>query len=76
MGSPSMNFIDGQVAPDGFRTADGIVLPLARTDVAATTYGIRPEHLTINDQGVALEVIVIQPTGSKPRLSGASARRR
>src|SRR5487761_2235647 len=32
IGSPSMNFINGTLGPDGFRTDDGVVLPVRNSD--------------------------------------------
>ena len=31
-------------------------------------YGIRPEHLQIRDDGVPVEVMVIEPTGSETQI--------
>jgi len=72
IGSPSMNFINGTVGADGFRTDDGIALPLKPGDQRASgvsaTYGIRPEHFKLDDAGVPLEVIVVEPTGSETQV--------
>ena len=32
------------------------------------TYGVRPEHLVLADQGLAVSVIVVEPTGSETHL--------
>ena len=72
IGSPSMNFINGTLGPDGFRTDDGTTLPVKASDQRASgvtaTYGIRPEHFKLDDSGVPLEVIVIEPTGSETQV--------
>ena len=31
----------------------------------ATTYGIRPEHLKLDPNGIEIEVVVLEPTGSE-----------
>ncbi|HVX83144.1 MAG: ABC transporter ATP-binding protein [Devosia sp.] len=74
IGSPAMNFINGTLGPDGFRTDDGMLLPVKSGDTRASgqsaTYGIRPEHLRLDDSGIPLEVIVVEPTGSETQVSG------
>jgi len=74
IGSPSMNFINGTLGADGFRTDDGIVLPVRsgeqRASGASATYGIRPEHFKLDDNGVPVEVVVVEPTGSETQVLG------
>jgi multiple sugar transport system ATP-binding protein len=71
IGSPSMNFIQGSVVGNGFETTGGRPLPLAKTVPGAVTYGIRPEHLHIDPQnGIEMEVIVLEPTGSETQVLG------
>ncbi|MQW60707.1 ABC transporter ATP-binding protein [Sinorhizobium meliloti] len=64
IGSPAMNFIPGAVQGDRFIAIDNMHLPLpsgAHENVA--TYGIRPEHLKLDDTGFPADVIVIEPMG-------------
>jgi multiple sugar transport system ATP-binding protein len=74
IGSPSMNFINGTLGPDGFRTDDGVVLPVkagdTRQSAASAIYGIRPEHFRLDDAGVPIEVSVVEPTGSETQVLG------
>ena len=74
IGSPAMNFVKGSVESNGFRTADGIVLPLQSAPSAATgkpaIYGIRPEHFILGGEGAPLTVKVIEPTGSEMQIVG------
>ncbi|MBO9591212.1 ABC transporter ATP-binding protein [Devosia sp.] len=78
IGSPSMNFLSGTMTPDGFRTEEGIVLPVpAGAASGAITYGVRPEHIElIEGDGIAAELVVIEPTGAETqfvaRLGGQS----
>lgn len=74
IGSPSMNFIEGQVsAVDGrpqVTTSDGIVLPIAVPPTQLrhgqrVIYGIRPEHVALGEGGQTASVSVIEPTGSE-----------
>jgi len=68
IGSPSMNFINGQTTPEGFKTTDGIVLPTIPGATSAAIYGIRPEHLHLADDGIEIEVVVLEPTGSETQV--------
>ncbi|WP_417307563.1 ABC transporter ATP-binding protein [Devosia sp.] len=69
IGSPSMNFIKGEITPEGFKTPDGILLPVPDVTVkGAGTYGIRPEHLQIDPNGIEIEVVVLEPTGSETQV--------
>jgi multiple sugar transport system ATP-binding protein len=74
IGSPSMNFIEGQVsAIDGrpvVTTDDGIPLlvsvpPASLQNGQRVVYGIRPENISLGDGGHAAHVSVIEPTGSE-----------
>jgi multiple sugar transport system ATP-binding protein len=77
IGSPSMNFLSGTLRPDGrpvFRTEDGLDLPLpagaGSGPTAKAVYGIRPEHLRIAEDGVAMVTEVVEPTGSEVQILG------
>jgi multiple sugar transport system ATP-binding protein len=72
IGSPSMNFIEGRVRLDGtprFETADGIALPVSPpagvADGQPAVYGVRPEHMQIDPNGVTATVLVTEPTGAE-----------
>jgi len=75
IGSPAMNFLDGTVRRSGaprVETATGAALPLpagcAAEEGRRVTYGARPEHLDLADDGFDAEVVVIEPTGSETQL--------
>jgi len=70
IGSPSMNFINGAAADGGFKTTDGILLPAVNVPASAAVYGIRPEHLHIDPNGIEIEVVVLEPTGSETQVIG------
>ena len=77
IGSPSMNFLQGKIATrDGRQvvvTDQGVVLPVDRVnaeDGKTVTYGIRPEHITIAEDGIPVEVSVYEPTGSETLIFG------
>ena len=72
IGSPAMNFVPGTLRRADGRTwvesDGGVRLPLPPSgggrDGQKVTYGIRPEHLTLDDGGVAATVSVVEPTGA------------
>jgi multiple sugar transport system ATP-binding protein len=76
IGSPAMNMIEGIIgASDGgpaFTSNDGTKLPLARVPDGwagkAAVYGIRPEHFSISEHGIPVQVAVIEPTGSETQV--------
>jgi multiple sugar transport system ATP-binding protein len=74
IGSPAMNFIAGTVEGEGFKTQDGLTLPLEARSAAqagsAAVYGIRPEHLALDDRGLPFSVEVVEPTGSETQVQG------
>lgn len=72
IGSPSMNFVKGKVrlgADPRLVTDSGVEMPLPAapglTDGQAVVYGLRPEHIRLDPQGVAATVVVTEPTGSE-----------
>ena len=71
IGSPAMNFFPGRVEQGQFRVAD-VFMPLppgaTAKDGAAVTYGIRPEHFRIANDGVPATIRVLEPTGSETQV--------
>ncbi len=72
IGSPAMNFFDGEVVSDGFRDTGGAIWPLppGGPPGRAAVYGIRPEHLRLAPGGLPLKVQVLEPTGSETQVIG------
>lgn len=75
IGSPAMNLLKGKVSVNGkpsFVTDGGVSLPLAdapaNSDGKPAIYGIRPEHFTLANDGLAAEISVIEPTGSETQV--------
>jgi multiple sugar transport system ATP-binding protein len=75
IGSPAMNFLPGKLAVNGHASVQadgGLALPLsgapANSNGRPVVYGIRPEHLTIADDGLPAEVVVVEPTGSETQV--------
>ena len=72
IGSPSMNFLEGRIAGDGFETVQGFKLPLAAAPAASVgqpaVYGLRPEHIALDPAGFPVTVKVVEPTGSETQV--------
>ena len=72
IGSPAMNLLQGRVENGGFQVGEGISLPMP-TDVNGTApddviYGIRPEHLKLDPNGIPARLQVVEPTGSETQV--------
>ena len=76
IGSPAMNFLEGTVRDGAIETATGVTLSLPEPHVLENgrrvTYGVRPEHLALgcDESGIAVEVSVVEPTGSETLVVG------
>lgn len=81
IGSPAMNFLSGKIESGRFVTDGGVVFPDEAPKGAAeggrVVMGLRPEHMSIADDGIQAEVILVEPTGSETQvlvhLSGGQA---
>jgi multiple sugar transport system ATP-binding protein len=78
IGSPAMNFLPGVLKRSSGQArvefADGVSLPApqgaAGEDGQRVVYGTRPEHMALagGDDGVAAEVVVVEPTGADTQV--------
>jgi multiple sugar transport system ATP-binding protein len=72
IGSPAMNMLEGHIADGAFRTPDGAAWPLPTNGTgerpAEVIYGIRPEHLRLDPDGIRTTVQVVEPTGSETQV--------
>ncbi len=72
IGSPAMNVLPGRLEGGGFVTEGGLRLPVSGSSSGEegkpALYGIRPEHFALSGEGVALEVVVVEPTGSETQV--------
>ena len=75
IGSPAMNFLPGKVTRSG--AACSVILgagavfpaPLQGIDEGRdVVVGVRPEHLSVSDDGVPVEVVVVEPTGADTQI--------
>ncbi|TPN81065.1 sn-glycerol-3-phosphate ABC transporter ATP-binding protein UgpC [Mesorhizobium sp. CU2] len=76
IGSPSMNFLEATL-DEASLTIGGIALRRPETmpnvDAATVICGIRPEHFELRDDGVPMEVAVVEPLGSETQVIGTIA---
>ncbi|WP_413991688.1 ABC transporter ATP-binding protein [Labrys okinawensis] len=75
IGSPAMNMIKGKLDPadaSRFIAEDGTALPARALREAAPgkalIYGLRPEALSIDPNGIPMSVIVTEPTGAETQM--------
>jgi multiple sugar transport system ATP-binding protein len=66
-----MNVLEGRLGPSGF-TMNDLTLPVHNAPAASegrpVYYGIRPEHFKLTGEGMPVEVIVTEPTGSETQV--------
>ncbi|MGX9993079.1 ABC transporter ATP-binding protein (plasmid) [Rhizobium sp. Z1P35] len=75
IGSPAMNMIKGRLDPENptrFKAPDGTALPVSNPPVDALgrdlVYGLRPEYILLDANGLPGEIVVIEPTGYETHL--------
>jgi len=76
IGSPAMNFLIGKMTRERdeqvVSVGQGVYLPLSDqvdlTDGQEVVVGIRPEHFSIDNQGVSAQVLVVEPTGADTQI--------
>jgi multiple sugar transport system ATP-binding protein len=75
IGSPAMNMIKGRLSPENgnaFVATDGTILPVVRPTAEAKgrdlVYGLRPEYITLDADGLPAEIVVIEPTGYETHM--------
>ncbi len=76
IGAPAMNFLLAELLPGGaVRLSGGQVIPLpcAGGPSGAVTLGIRPEHVSLADDGIPLTVELVEPLGSETLVHGRMA---
>ncbi|MBX5227364.1 sn-glycerol-3-phosphate ABC transporter ATP-binding protein UgpC [Rhizobium sp. NLR9b] len=76
IGSPAMNMIHGRLDPENpsqFVAANGTRLPVANPPASAIgrflVYGLRPEYISLDPNGLPAEIVVIEPTGYETHLT-------
>jgi multiple sugar transport system ATP-binding protein len=70
IGSPAMNVLEGRVEEGYFIAKDGTRIGLERLapNGADVRLGIRPEHFRLDPEGLATEIITVEPTGSETQV--------
>ena len=73
IGSPAMNMLAGRIKDGSFIDGGGTHWPLppahAERDGAEVVYGIRPEHLRLDPNGIQTRIQVVEPTGSETQVT-------
>lgn len=75
IGSPAMNMIKGRLDPENpssFIAEDGTRLPVQGAPDSAIgkdlIYGLRPEYISLGNDGIPAEISVIEPTGYETHI--------
>lgn len=72
IGAPSMNFLNGRLQRGNFVSASGVEWPLpahaGALSPSEVIYGIRPEDLHPDADGIPFEVVLIEPTGAEAQI--------
>jgi multiple sugar transport system ATP-binding protein len=72
IGSPAMNLLMGRISEGAFIDAGATRWPLpaqyASMEGREVVYGIRPEHLRLDPNGIEGRVHVVEPTGSETQV--------
>jgi multiple sugar transport system ATP-binding protein len=73
IGSPAMNMLAGRIKDGSFIDGGGTHWPLppahAGREGAEVVYGIRPEHLRLDPNGIQARIQVVEPTGSETQVT-------
>ena len=78
IGSPAMNLLPGKIVEGGVQIGDYVV-PVSRDILAkangedSLTLGIRPENFVVADEGIPVDVSVVEELGSDTYLYGTLA---
>ena len=73
IGAPAMNFLPADIVADGnaVRLISGETFQLpGRFPGGAVTLGVRPEHVALAPNGIALQVELVEPLGSETLVHG------
>jgi multiple sugar transport system ATP-binding protein len=72
IGSPAMNLLGGKLDGTTFTTDDGTKVTLAKGAANSAgkpvVLGVRPEHFSLDPQGLPAEILTVEPTGSETQV--------
>jgi multiple sugar transport system ATP-binding protein len=72
IGSPAMNLLSGKIDGNTFVAADGTKVALSsapgNSSGRSVTLGVRPEHFSIDPNGLPAEILTVEPTGSETQV--------
>jgi multiple sugar transport system ATP-binding protein len=84
IGTPPMNFFDGEITQAGVTLPGGLVMPVPRAGLGAMSgrkvvFGMRPEHIALRADGkeyaakVPSTIEVVEPLGHRTILTASTA---
>ncbi|MCB9992799.1 MAG: sn-glycerol-3-phosphate ABC transporter ATP-binding protein UgpC [Hyphomicrobiaceae bacterium] len=77
IGSPAMNMLDGTIDGADFVAVDGTRIKLSRppqgADKRRVKLGVRPEHLRLDPEGIPVDILTVEPTGSETQITARLA---
>ena len=72
IGSPAMNVLNGKVAGGKFVAGEGVSIALParpqQPEGGTISLGVRPEHLSLDPNGLGAEIINVEPMGSETQV--------
>jgi multiple sugar transport system ATP-binding protein len=72
IGTPAMNLLTGKLDGNTFVATDGTKITLGtvpgNSSGRAVTLGVRPEHFSIDPNGLPAEILTVEPTGSETQV--------
>ena len=72
LGSPAMNLLRGAVQDGALALPGGLMARVRATPAdwrgREVVYGVRPEHIRVDPEGVPCQVVLVEPTGSETHL--------
>jgi multiple sugar transport system ATP-binding protein len=72
IGSPAMNMIAGKMEGNTFVADEGTRVDLASAPAGSAgrpvTMGVRPEHFSLDPNGLPAEILTVEPTGSETQV--------
>ena len=72
IGSPAMNVLKGRIVEGRFVPAAGVAIAVpslgGRHEGETVSLGVRPEHLSLDANGLAAEILTVEPMGSETQV--------
>ncbi|MBN9671858.1 ABC transporter ATP-binding protein [Roseibium aggregatum] len=72
IGSPPMNLLAGEASDGGIKVGEAVLDTAGDVPPGAVKVGIRPEHITVNGEGVQAEILIAEPLGRETLYTARS----